>query len=399
MSAIASLHRGVEAIKAGQLDEGARLLREALRDDSIQGELRATALTWLADTVREAAGKIELYEQALAADAGYTLAQRRMAQLLQPDSGNRQTPAAPPTLPETAPPPPPPPVYQSPKNRQPQTIPNQPTTFPAFPSAPQQTGPLYRVVAVKAEQRRGSGFFIDQNGLVATTRHVVGAQENVTLELEPGKSLEARVVRSFPEMDVALVHVDYPVGDLLPFSPADSLPENTPITVMAYQRPPVQGHRRETGRAMAAHLFPTDISQIPDSGGAPVFDDRQILVGMITRNISSSSAYVYGVHLAAIRHCVDIFRREMQANGNRVYCANCGATSAAAASGGYYCETCGAVMPFAQNRERHPSPQINALYSESDPVACASCGARAGFYQGRCLRCGQAGNMAQAARY
>ena len=396
MSAIASLYKGVEAIKAGQLEEGGRLLRYALRDESIQGELRATGLTWLADTVAESGGKVELYEQALAADSSYSLAQQRLARLLQPGQTDRQPPPPPTTLPESQPPPPPP-VYQSPQARQLQPV--RPATTPEMPATSAQANQLYPVVGVIVGERRGSGFFIDTSGLIATTRHVVGSQEYVTVELEPGRQLEAQVVRSFPDIDVALVNSQAAVSDLLPFSPDTSIPENTPITITAYQSAPVSGRRRETGRAMAPHLFPTDIIHIPDAGGAPVFDQRQVLVGMITRNISSSSAHVYGVHLAAIRRCVDIWQSELQVNSNRVYCGSCGTASIAGASGGYYCETCGTILPHAQTGERHLSPQMNVLYGENYMSPCSNCGARVGFHGGRCLRCGQTGTLAQAVRY
>lgn len=387
MAAFAAIQQAIEVIQAGHLAEGARLLRYALRDDSVQGELRATALTWLAEAVESDDEKIQCYQQALQADPDYAPARQRLAQLMQP----APPPPPPPTIPESQPPPPAP-VYEPPHSTPAQ--PAQPASYPSFSDTPPQSSQRYNAVGVIAnDQRRGSGFFITDNGLIATTRTVTGAQEHLMVELEPGAQMPGRVVRSFPEMDVALVYVEQAVSDLLPFSPFADIPANTAITITPWQQPPVNGLRRETGRTLAPHLFPTDITHNSDGGGAPVFDERQALVGMITRNISSSSAHVYGVHLAAIRRCVDTFLLEMRANGQRMYCANCGFASAVAASGGYYCEACGAIMPHAQNQSRVFSATMTRYYHENHPVACSVCGAQAGFNEGRCLRCGQAGEV------
>ena len=52
----------------------------------------------------------------------------------------------------------------------------------------------------------GSGFFLTASGIIVTTRFVVGGNESATVEFEPGHQLEARVVRSFPDIDVALLY-------------------------------------------------------------------------------------------------------------------------------------------------------------------------------------------------
>jgi ribosomal protein L40E len=82
----------------------------------------------------------------------------------------------------------------------------------------------------------------------------------------------------------------------------------------------------------------------------------------------------------------------MQAQQNRVYCHSCGGVSRAAAAGGFYCEICGATMPFAEDHQRISTPQMAMFYQENDPTTCTNCGARAGFHNGLCLRCGVAGN-------
>lgn len=394
MSVVRSLDEGVRAIQAGKLEEGARLLRFALRDDTIRGELRATALTWLAETVRNHSDKLALYEQALEASPGFQLAQDQMAKLLTLPGQPRSE--QPPAILDA--PPPPDPIYEPPyAHNLPPPLPElPPINLPTFTATePQPAQRLYESVGIIVGNRRGSGFFITERGLIATTRYVVGAQEHLTVELEPGQQVAGRVVRAFPEKDVALVYVEQRVSELLPFSPYSEIPANMPLVIKPYQQAPLQAHRRETGRMMAAHLFPTDVRTLPDAGGAPVFNDQGTVLGMITRNISSASPDLYGVHISAIRQCVDTFLQEMQQEPNRTYCISCGSASIAAAAGGDYCDVCGGVMPQAQNITRIYRPQMVAHYSRNPSAPCTICGAQVGFYSHRCLRCGQIGDPAQ----
>jgi hypothetical protein len=399
-----SMQQGIQAVQAGNLAEGERLLRYALKDPALKGRLRATALNWLGEIVSDRDEKIRCFEEALDADPGNDFAEERLADLLKPpkpkpavpppppdtlpgDTG--RTVAPPPTLPgETSAliaPPPPAPVYAPPGT-------TRPVTAQAIPAQAQPGIRDYRVIGIMdGPNGRGSGFFLTTDGIVATTRYVVGNHETVMVEFEPGHQQVAQVLRSFPEIDVALLKVDQTVRNLLPMSPISDIPDNTLLTIMAYGQNNSGGRKRETGRALAAHQFPTDILQVPDAGGGPVLNDQQYVVGMITRNISSSSAYVYGVHIAAVRQCLNTYQAELRSAPNRVYCSSCGYASAAAVMGGFYCESCGTVMPHAQNLTRAQTPGMAALYGDSQPP-CTRCGARAGFYNGLCLRCGLAGD-------
>jgi hypothetical protein len=404
MTAYQSMQQGIQAIQAGNPDEGRRLLRYALKDPTLKGRLRATTLNWLARVTADRDEKISLLNEALAADPGNDLAEEQLAELLSPPK-TRTRPAPPPPpdlpgdtsaqrmpMPSTLPgiadamiaPPPPAPVYEPPGTTRPLTSP------PLAQPQPSQ-GDYYIVGVFDGPNGPGTGFFLTTDGIVATTRFVIGARESVTVEMEPGVRQVGQVLRSFPDMDVALVKVDQGVRELLTLSPLDDIPENAGLLVIPYRADRVYGRRRETGRSMAPHLFPTDMVQLPDAGGGPVFNDRQQVVGMITRNISSSSAYVYGVHIAAVRRCLDIYRYEQRSVQDRLYCTSCGYASAAATVGGFYCEMCGTVMPHARDQTRAQTPNMASWYGENTFAACTQCGARVGFYDGLCLRCGRAG--------
>ncbi|MBZ0301482.1 MAG: serine protease, partial [Anaerolineae bacterium] len=290
-------------------------------------------------------------------------------------------------------PPPPMPMYAPPGTTRPLTA----QAVPETQARQRPTGDYAIIGVLDGPNGPGSGFFLTTEGIVVTTRYVVGARESMTVEMEAGNRQIAQVVRSFPDLDVALLKTDQAVRTLLPLAVGDPLAENTGIVIVPYQLDRVYGRRRETGRSLAPHLFPTDIVQVPDAGGEPVFNERQMVVGMMTRNISSSSAYVYGVHIAAVQRCLDVYHYELRSVQNRVYCSSCGYASAAATVGGYYCETCGTVMPHARDQVRAQTPNMASFYGENTNAPCTQCGARAGFYDGLCLRCGRAGDPTRPA--
>ena len=393
MTSYQSMQQGIQAVQSGNRAEGERLLRYALKDPALSGRLRATALNWLAEISSNNEEKIAHFNEALSADPQNDWAEEHLAELLKP----MRSPSAPPpplTLPESenplVVPPPPTPIYVPPSRES-----RPPAPPPVIPeqSAPAQPVKHLEVVGILGGPNGpGSGFFLTSDGIIVTTRYVIGPADHMTVELEAGHQLSVPVIRSFPEIDVALLNMSQTVSALAPVSPVEEIPENAPITIMSYGKSQISGRRRETGRTMAAHLFPTDIVQLNDAGGGPVFNDRQQVVGMITRNISSSSAYVYGVHMAAIRRCLDSYRYEINSVADRVYCTSCGYASAVASEGGFYCECCGTVMPRAQNQLRAQTPYMAALYGENSYTPCTVCAARVGFYEGLCLRCGQAGD-------
>jgi serine protease Do len=56
----------------------------------------------------------------------------------------------------------------------------------------------------------GSGFFISSDGYIVTNNHVVQDSKSVTVTMDDGKVLDAKVVGTDPKTDLALLKVDEP---------------------------------------------------------------------------------------------------------------------------------------------------------------------------------------------
>jgi len=83
---------------------------------------------------------------------------------------------------------------------------------------PGYQGQVYNVSAIGL----GSGFFISNNGYIATNAHVVSGASSITVQTHDGKTYKATLVGSDPTTDVAVIHIDAPSADLHALTLGDS---------------------------------------------------------------------------------------------------------------------------------------------------------------------------------
>ncbi|HEX5327555.1 MAG TPA: Do family serine endopeptidase [Acetobacteraceae bacterium] len=82
-----------------------------------------------------------------------------------------------------------------------QAMPNLPFPFNQFPfnQMPQRAHPV---------EARGSGFIIKPDGLIVTNNHVIRNAKRITVTLDDGKTLPAKVIGADPRTDIALLKID-----------------------------------------------------------------------------------------------------------------------------------------------------------------------------------------------
>jgi 2-alkenal reductase len=147
----------------------------------------------------------------------------------------------------------------------------------------------------------GSGFIWDRSGHVVTNHHVVEGASRVGVRLESGEVLEARVVGSAPDVDLAVLRLEETRAELRPIPIGSSGDLKVGQAVFAIGNPfgldrtlttgiisalgrrlPTATHREIVG------VIQTDAAINPGNSGGPLLDSAGRLIGVNTAIISES---------------------------------------------------------------------------------------------------------------
>ncbi len=160
------------------------------------------------------------------------------------------------------------------------------------------------------QQGSGSGFVWDDRGHVVTNHHVVAGAQKVQVQLDAGKTFDAKVVGVAPHYDLAVVRLESIPAGLKPIAVGSSRDLRIGQTVYAIGNP--FGLSRTLTRGVVSALdrqLPTsDIREIagviqtdaainPGNSGGPLLDSAGRLIG-VTTAIRSPSGGSTGVGLA-----------------------------------------------------------------------------------------------------
>ncbi|MEL6273392.1 MAG: hypothetical protein AAFR22_26555, partial [Chloroflexota bacterium] len=142
----------------------------------------------------------------------------------------------------------------------------------------------------------------------------------------------------------------------------------TPLVADDYTEREVKGQCRDTAEIAPDGWFPTTFSdRLPGSfTGAPILDDEEDIVGMLTRNASRNGGQLFGLHISVIRRKFEEYYTEKRHDPQRRYCGTCGNRSKAGEDGLFYCEFCGALFPFARRLHRTPHPRAHLYYEQEE---------------------------------
>jgi len=151
-------------------------------------------------------------------------------------------------------------------------------------------------------QAEGSGFIWDDQGHVITNHHVIENADSVTVILSDHSELQARVLGSDPDSDLAVLKIDMPGGLLNPVSRGDSDQLKVGQLTTAIGNPFGQeftmtsGIISALGRTMKSSNTPFSIPEMiqtdapinPGNSGGPLVDSRGRVIGINTMIISRS---------------------------------------------------------------------------------------------------------------
>ena len=172
-----------------------------------------------------------------------------------------------------------------------------------------------RVVArrgffVQEAEGAGSGFVWDDKGHIVTNNHVVEGAQKVQVQLDAGRTYDARVVGTAPQYDLAVVKLEQVPAGLKPIAVGTSKDLRIGQNAYAIGNPFGLTRTLTSGivSALDRHLPTSDIREIsgaiqtdaainPGNSGGPLLDSAGRLIG-VTTAIRSPSGGSNGVGLA-----------------------------------------------------------------------------------------------------
>lgn len=168
---------------------------------------------------------------------------------------------------------------------------------------------LPAIVVVRTPEGSGSGFFILDSGIIVTNRHVVGANQKVTIITSKGESFESKSVFIHPTKDLALIKVE---GSNFPFIPiANPASVNVGADVIAIGSPGVGGTTLQNTvtkgiissfRELETDglIVQTDVAINPGNSGGPLLNTRGEVVGVNTFKVVGREGLGFSVFASEI---------------------------------------------------------------------------------------------------
>ncbi|MCF8079885.1 MAG: DegQ family serine endoprotease [Desulfobacterales bacterium] len=152
----------------------------------------------------------------------------------------------------------------------------------------------------------GSGFLIDDKGLILTNNHVVAQADKIQVVLQNQQEFDAKVVGRDPKTDLALIQIESSKGNLpdpAPLGDSDEL--RVGDAVMAVGNPFGLGHTvtvgiiSAKGRVIGAgpydDFLQTDAAINPGNSGGPLFNMDGEVVGINTAIVATGQGIGFAI--------------------------------------------------------------------------------------------------------
>ena len=160
------------------------------------------------------------------------------------------------------------------------------------------------VVFLRSGQRVGSGFFVNAQGLILTSRHVVGPSADVRVVCLDGAIYSGKVVeKAMDDVDLALVQVDAKAPTAFLALSTTKLRVGAWVASIGHGAGAIWTFNTGmvsniyTDKQGARPMFQTDMAVNPGSSGGPVIDLDGRAVGVVTAGVTNAQSVNFAIQM------------------------------------------------------------------------------------------------------
>lgn len=176
------------------------------------------------------------------------------------------------------------------------------------------------IVRVEGNLAQGTGFFITDTGVVATNRHVVEGQANLSIIARDSRRLPAKVVYVDSDVDLALLKVDGAGFPHLTLAALETIERGESVVAIGDPgggMPDTITHGIVSGvgafrEAGSGTWIQTDATINPGNSGGPLLDSQGRVIGItaLSRVRNNAGENVSGINFAlSAQNLIDVLRR------------------------------------------------------------------------------------------
>ena len=236
----------------------------------------------------------------------------------------------------------------------------------------------------------GSGFFINNKGLIVTNRHVIGTANKVKVRLYGGSEQIGELIRSYKDIDLAFLRVPTKNNTSVATGTQAKLKIGQGLFAighpMGLENTITQGIVSATNREISGtDYIQTDASVNPGNSGGPLFNNRAQVIGMNTMILSQAQGLGFALPIDLIKSRYRAIKQELAGVFTMEYCGICGKNSRDL----HYCEHCGVVLDDVQpvsTINRKVLANLNVVPGIIEP--CAVCKSMVSYDETYCPFCG-----------
>ena len=182
-----------------------------------------------------------------------------------------------------------------------------PTPRPELPAEEVARHAMPAIVKLDGEELQGTGFFVTENGIIATNRHVADGNASFFVVTSTGERLLGKVIYADPQLDLALVKVNGSGFPHLPLADLSAVHPGATVLAIGY---PGGGLPESVTRGIVSGVgkiehhdgtwIQTDTALNPGNSGGPLLDGSGEVVGIATmkRVESPTGAHLEGMNFA-----------------------------------------------------------------------------------------------------